>query len=38
MRAACTVKELAPVSNYLTENEIYMLQDLMMRYKERAGR
>ena len=36
--AACTVKELAPVSNYLTENEIYMLQDLMMRCKERAGR
>ena len=34
--AACTVKELAPVSNYLTENEIYMLQDLMMRCKERA--
>lgn len=36
--AACTVKELAPVSNYLTENEIYMLQDLMMRCKERAGK
>lgn len=36
--AARTVKELAPVSNYLTENEIYMLQDLMMRCKERAGK
>ena len=34
--AACTVKELVSVSNYLTENEIYMLQDLMMRCKERA--
>lgn len=36
--AARTVKELAPVSNYLTENEIYMLQDLMMRCKERMGK
>lgn len=36
--AARTVKELAPVSSYLTENEIYMLQDLMMRCKERAGK
>ena len=25
--AACTVKELVSVSNYLTENEIYMLSD-----------
>lgn len=36
--AARTVKELAPISSYLTENEIYMLQDLMMRCKERAGK
>lgn len=36
--AARTVKELALVSSYLTENEIYMLQDLMMRCKERAGK
>lgn len=36
--AACTVKELAAVSNYLTENEIYMLQNLMMRCKERVGK
>lgn len=36
--AARTVKDLAPVSNYLTENEIYILQDLMMRCKERAGK
>lgn len=36
--AARTVKDLAPVSNYLTENEVYMLQDLMMRCKERAGK
>lgn len=36
--AARTVKELAPVSNYLTESEIYILQDLMMKCKERAGR
>jgi len=35
--AARTVKELAPISSYLTESEIYMLQDLMMRCKERAG-
>lgn len=34
--AARTVKELAPVSNYLTESEIYILQDLMMKCKERA--
>ena len=36
--AARTVKDLTPVSNYLTENEIYILQDLMMRCKERAGK
>lgn len=36
--AARTTKELAAVSNYLTENEIYVLQDLMMKCKERAGR
>jgi len=36
--AARTVKELAPVSSYLTKNEIYMLQDLMMCCKERAGK
>ncbi len=35
--AARIVKELAPISSYLTENEIYMLQDLMMRCKERAA-
>ena len=33
-----TAKELVSISNYLTENEIYVLQDLMMRCKERAGR
>lgn len=33
-----TAKELVPVSNYLTESEIYILQDLMMRCKERAGK
>ena len=36
--AARTTKELAAISNYLTENEIYVLQDLMMKCKERAGR
>lgn len=36
--AARTAKELTEVSNYLTENEIYVLQDLMMKCKERAGR
>ena len=36
--AARTTKELAAVSNYLTENEIYVLQDLMMKCKERAGK
>lgn len=36
--AARTTKELTAVSNYLTENEIYILQDLMMRCKERAGK
>jgi len=33
-----TAKELATVSNYLTESEVFILQDLMMRCKERAGR
>ncbi len=33
-----TAKELVAISNYLTETEIYVLQDLMMRCKERAGR
>lgn len=36
--AARTTKELTAVSNYLTENEIYILQDLMMKCKERAGK
>ncbi len=31
-----TAKELVSISNYLTESEIYILQDLMMRCKERA--
>ncbi len=31
-------KELVSISNYLTESEIYVLQDLMMRCKERAGK
>lgn len=34
--AVCTVKELALVSKCLTENEIYMLQDLIMHCKERV--
>lgn len=34
--AARTVRDLQTVSDYLTENEIYVLQDLMMRCKERA--
>lgn len=34
--ASRTAKELVAVSNYLTESEIYILQDLMMRCKERA--
>lgn len=33
-----TAKELVSISNYLTENEVYVLQDLMMRCKERAGK
>jgi ParB family chromosome partitioning protein len=33
-----TAKELVPISDYLTESEIYVLQDLMMRCKERAGK
>ena len=33
-----TAKELVSFSSYLTENEIYVLQDLMMRCKERAGK
>ena len=33
-----TAKELVAISNYLTESEIYVLQDLMMRCKERAGK
>lgn len=33
-----TAKELVSISNYLTESEIYALQDLMMRCKERAGK
>lgn len=33
-----TAKELVSISNYLTESEIYVLQDLMMRCKERAGK
>lgn len=36
--AKWTAKELVLVSNYLTESEIYILQDLMMRCKERAGK
>lgn len=36
--ASRTAKELVSVSNYLTESEIYVLQDLMMRCKERAGK
>lgn len=35
--ASRTAKELVLFSNYLTESEIYILQDLMMRCKERAG-
>lgn len=35
--AARTLKELVSFSSYLTESEIYILQDLMMRCKERAG-
>lgn len=34
--AACTVKELGKVSNYLTEAEINTLQSLIMRCKERS--
>lgn len=33
-----TAKDLLSFSNYLTESEVYVLQDLMMRCKERAGR
>lgn len=33
-----TVKDLEPISNYLTESEIYVLQDIMMKCRERAGR
>lgn len=33
-----TAKELVSISNYLTESEIYVLQDLMMRCKERAAK
>lgn len=33
-----TTKDLLSFSNYLTESEIYVLQDLMMRCKERAGK
>ena len=33
-----TAKDLLSFSNYLTESEIYVLQDLMMRCKERAGK
>lgn len=36
--ARWTAKELVSVSDYLTESEIYVLQDLMMRCKERAGK
>lgn len=32
-----TAKDLLSFSNYLTESEIYVLQDLMMHCKERAG-
>lgn len=32
-----TTKNLLSFSNYLTESEIYVLQDFMMRCKERAG-
>lgn len=32
-----TVKELSSFSNYLTESEIYILQDIMMKCKERAA-
>lgn len=35
--AARTAKDLVSVSDYLTESEIYILQDLMMKCKERAG-
>lgn len=35
--ASRTARELVSVSNYLTESEIYILQDLMMKCKERAG-
>ena len=31
------VKELSSFSNYLTESEIYILQDIMMKCKERAA-
>lgn len=33
-----TTKDLLTFSNYLTESEVYVLQDLMMRCKERAGK
>jgi ParB family chromosome partitioning protein len=33
-----TVKDLISVSNYLTESEIYILQDIIMKCKERAGK
>ena len=33
-----TVKDLASVSDYLTESEIILLQDLVMRCKERKGK
>jgi ParB family chromosome partitioning protein len=33
-----TFNQPTPVSNYLTENEIYVLQDIMMKCRERAGR
>lgn len=33
--AARTTKELTAVSNYLTENEIYILQDLMMKHMDK---
>lgn len=35
--AGQTVKELVSLSDYLTEEEIYLLQDLLMRCKGRAG-
>lgn len=36
--AHSTAKDLLSFSDYLTEAEIYVLQDLMMRCKERAGK